>query len=338
MGKVYYIIPDLFVTNFNLRKIFRTIKNKGFKQAAKSIFPKHKPVGGTKVTYQHCMLLNQIGIEAVPVLMGKYHGNFFGYDIEPITKQKLLSQVTPSDIVVASEFRPYEGLDFDGATKVLFFQNPANIRRVLKEEDKDKSYFDLGYDHVITCGDLCTEVIKEEMGIDATTIPNGIDQKSFTPDPKSRISGRVLVLSRKNHKDFEKIRDICSQTMNIDFRIVDGLTQQEIIKEYQKADIFLATGYPEGLSLPPLEAMLCGCAVVGFTGGGAREYMFDADTAMVADDGDCETAATKLLSVLNDSKLKDSLRQRGMAKASEYSLERTSRILSQFYNDISASG
>lgn len=334
MATVYYLIPDLFIPNFNPLKILRNIKNRGIKKGLASIFPKHKPVGGTKVTYQHCMLLEQLGIEAKLVRMGKYEGNFFGYNVPTITKKQAISEITSSDIVVASEFRPYEGLEFSQAKKVLFFQNPINITRVLKEQDKEKSYINLGYEHVITCGDLCTRVVKEKMGVEAKTITNGIDQTKFKPSPTERVLNRVLVMSRKNYHDFETIRKICLEQLDVDFKIVDGLTQEELIKEYQKADIFLATGYPEGLALPPLEAMLCGCVVIGFTSGGALEYMIDGETALVAGDGDCESAASKLLQVLSDDKLKESIREKGNAKAKEYTLERTSNLLEQFYRQI----
>jgi glycosyltransferase involved in cell wall biosynthesis len=39
--------------------------------------------------------------------------------------------------------------------------------------------------------------------------------------------------------------------------------------------MFLALGYPEGLSLPPLEAMKSGCIVLGYSGYGGLEYMRD---------------------------------------------------------------
>jgi glycosyltransferase involved in cell wall biosynthesis len=39
------------------------------------------------------------------------------------------------------------------------------------------------------------------------------------------------------------------------------------------AQIFLSTGFPEGYSLPPLEAMAAGCLVTGFSGFGGFEYM-----------------------------------------------------------------
>ena len=184
----------------------------------------------------------------------------------------------------------------------------------------------------MTCGDFCTQMVYEKMQISSTTITNGIDQDSFKAIPEIRVPNRVLVLSRKNYSDYEKISKICGE--GVDFHVVDGLTQEELIKEYQKADIFLATGYPEGLPLPPLEAMLCGCVVVGFTGGGASEYMINGETALVAEDGGCDTASEQLKMILSNQELKERMRQRGMDKASTYTLENTKQMLKQFYEQV----
>jgi hypothetical protein len=41
--------------------------------------------------------------------------------------------------------------------------------------------------------------------------------------------------------------------------------------------IFLATGFPEGCPLPPLESMACGCLVAGFAGFGGFDSMRQID-------------------------------------------------------------
>ena len=41
----------------------------------------------------------------------------------------------------------------------------------------------------------------------------------------------------------------------------------------RRSHIFLATGFPEGCPLPPLEAMASGCLPVGFSGFGGWDYM-----------------------------------------------------------------
>jgi len=54
---------------------------------------------------------------------------------------------------------------------------------------------------------------------------------------------------------------------------VAGLSAQGVAEALGSAHIFLATGFPEGCPLPPLEAMACGCLPVGFMGFGGADYM-----------------------------------------------------------------
>ena len=122
--------------------------------------------------------------------------------------------------------------------------------------------------------------------------------------------------------------------MEFELFIADGLSQDELIKEYQKADVFLVTGYPEGLPLPPIEAMNCGCAIVGFTGGGANEYMVDGVTALVSSDGDCIDAAKKLELLLTDIDLKERIRQAGHLKGKQYTLENTKSMIKSVFEKL----
>lgn len=335
MSKIYYLIPDLYTKKkFSLKVFLRNILDgTATKYIKRCFFTVHKPVGGIKVIYQHCLLLRELGFDAYPVLMGDYKGNFFGYNVEYKTYAEVLGSVQPDDIVVATEFAPYQGLLFEKAYKVLFLQNWVGLRVRLDEADKHKSYRDLGYDDVITCSDYCSRYVKEHMGIEAKTITNGIDLEQFKPIPSKRINNRILAMSRKNLKDLEKIIQHLHNT-SYEIKVVDGLTQAELIDEYQKADIFLATGYPEGFSLPPIEAMACGCVVVGFTGGGGSEFMIDKKTAFIANDGDCESVVNSLLYILDKTHLKETIRFEGYTKAQNYSLKNTKVKLGDFYKNL----
>lgn len=338
MSNIYYIIPDLHKREFDVMAFVKSIPKGTTKNYIQNImFRKHKPVGGIKVIYQHCMMLKELGYNIFPVTMGKYVGNFFGYDLEFKHIDDIGFELEKDDIIISTEYLPYQGLLFSGGTRVLFMQNWINLNRVLNEEDKGKSYADLGYDHVITCGAYCTEMVMKKMGMEATTITNGIDQEKFFNKPEIRIPGRVLALSRKNFTDLTQIINLVEAGgTTVDLHVADGLTQAELIEEYQKADIFVATGYPEGFSLPPLEAMSCGCAVIGFTGGGAIEFMIDNVTAMVSEDGDCADVAKKLANVLNDASLKEKIRKNGFENAQQYTLENTKNQLYDFIKTVVA--
>ncbi len=59
-----------------------------------------------------------------------------------------------------------------------------------------------------------------------------------------------------------------------DFSVVaiDKMSEVEVSNVMRESMIFLSFGYPEGFSLPPAEAMACGCVVVGYHGMGGAEY------------------------------------------------------------------
>lgn len=335
MARVFYLVPDLYRRlPFSPKRLLKhLIQKNALEYLRRCIFQVQKPTGGVKVIYQHCILLRELGIDAKPILMGKYHGNSFNFDVPTVRYEDIKDDIAAGDIIVATEFKPYQGLLFTTATKVLFLQNWIGLTRWLSSEDAGKSYIDIGYDRVITCSQYCSDYVSERMGIPVYTITNGIDLALFTPSHKKRVKNRILAMSRKNPQDLAAIQKVMEEK-GFDIRVVDGLEQADLIKEYQAADIFVATGYPEGFSLPPLEAMACGAVVVGFTGGAASEYMIDDETALVCRDGDTDSLISKLLDILNDTDKKELIRATGYAKAQEYSLEKTKQKLKNFYVDF----
>lgn len=333
MPNIYYLIPDLSKPKFSSKALVKSLITFTLLKYLKSAFiRKDKPIGGIKVIYQHCILLKELGYTVYPVLMGKYKGNFFGYELDYKTQKQIKKSLKNDDVVVATEFLPYQGLLFEPAIKLLFMQNWVNIKKRLKNTDVEKSYLDLGYDHVITCGQYCTNLVNEYMGIPSTPITNGIDHHKFHSVPHKRIPNRILALSRKKPEDLAEIIHL-TKHLNYDFIVVDSLTEEQLIQEYQRADIFLATGYPEGFGLPPLEAMFCGCVVVGFTGGGASEFMIDEVTALVSDDGDCLAVAKSLELLCQDAIYKNKLRAGGQKIAENFRLAATKKALLDFYSE-----
>lgn len=333
--RVFYIIPDLHQTiRFSLSNLLKNIyRLNTINYLRKCFIRRHKPAGGIKVIYQHCILMRELGYLVHPLLMGDYHGNFFHFDIDTVKFNDVINTINENDIVVATEFAPYQGLLFEKAKKILFLQNWVGLTKWLKPEDKEKNYFQLGYESVITCSQYCSDYVVKHMNIPAKTITNGIDLRLFKPDEKKRIPNRILAMSRKNRLDLERIQNSLDKSL-YEIVVVDRLNERDLILEYQAADIFIAMGYPEGFSLPPLEAMACGCVVVGFTGGGGREFMLHDETALVAEDGDCKTVVEMLLALENNPELKEKIRSQGLAKANEYGLENTKLELQSFYNEL----
>jgi len=330
MGDIYYLIPDVHKPDLNIIKLFKYIRNRKLLEYLKNkVFVKHnKPVGGIKVIYQHCIILKKLGYNVYPVLMGSYTGNFFGYNLDFKSINDVGYNLNQGDIIVCPEYVFYQGLKFTGCTKILLNQSQSwrYIDDRLKEKDSGRNYIELGYDYVLNCSEYLREMLKIKMNLDSYVITNGIDQVKFFPAPEKRIKNRVLALSRKHPDDIKKIKARL-KGYNFNFYTVDDLTENELIEEYQKADIFISTGYPEGFSLPPLEAMSCGCVVVGYTGGGGDEYMVENTTALVAQDGNVDEVVSKLKLLINDFQLKEFIRAGGIEKSKEYSLLNTEKMV-----------
>ena len=52
----------------------------------------------------------------------------------------------------------------------------------------------------------------------------------------------------------------------------DGLSESGVAEILRHSLVFLSTCKEEGFGLPPVEAGMAGCLVVGYTGSGANEY------------------------------------------------------------------
>jgi len=120
-------------------------------------------------------------------------------------------------------------------------------------------------------------------GRPAPVLRPGIDLELFrAPEKKpSPLAGgkiRIAWMPRKNKALARQIRETFD---NLDPALaarcqwveIAGMTAGQVAETLGSAHLFLATGFPEGCPLPPLEAMACGCLCAGFMGFGGADYM-----------------------------------------------------------------
>lgn len=98
---------------------------------------------------------------------------------------------------------------------------------------------------------------------------------------------RVAFMPRKNNALVTQIQRIVQERRpDLFARIIwvriEGESREGVGKILRSCHVFLASAFPEGFSLPPLEAMVCGCIPVGFTGLGGWDYMRQAGAGCVA--------------------------------------------------------
>ncbi len=123
--------------------------------------------------------------------------------------------------------------------------------------------------------------IKETLGHDAPIVRPALDLSLFASGddlrPPTEKGLRIAWMPRKNKAVALQVQQILAARRTLPAPIIwveiQGKSRAEVAEILRSCHLFMATGFPEGLALPPLEAMACGCLAAGFAGLGAWDYM-----------------------------------------------------------------
>jgi hypothetical protein len=92
---------------------------------------------------------------------------------------------------------------------------------------------------------------------------------------QSEKKHRIAFMADRNQDDWNQVLNILKlKNLTEGFQLVPikGKTEKQVAQILKESPVFFSFGKTEGFSLPPMEAMICGCVVVGYHGGGGREY------------------------------------------------------------------
>lgn len=171
------------------------------------------------------------------------------------------------------------GLQNPQAKTVLYVQNWAYL---LTEQTESLPFSALPV-QFLAVSDPVASFIMYLTGKTAPVLRPGINTSLFCPIERHAGKNPVIAyMPRKNKVLARQIRSIVNARRAFlhkstpIWKEIQGLPSEGVAKILQTSDVFLATGFPEGCPLPPLEAMACGCLCVGFSGFGGLDYMRDA--------------------------------------------------------------
>jgi len=108
--------------------------------------------------------------------------------------------------------------------------------------------------------------------------------------PLSTVNAKeraIAYMPRRRFVDIEQVLRILERRGALSgWRLypIDQLPEQGKSEVLARSAIFLSFNEREGFGLPPAEAMAAGCVVIGFAGGGGREYMRP-DTSFPVEEG-----------------------------------------------------
>ena len=101
---------------------------------------------------------------------------------------------------------------------------------------------------------------------------------------------------------------------------------------YSAADAFVFPTLYEGFGLPLLEAMTCGCPVVTSNNSSVPEVTGEAALRVEAEDD--AAIASAIRNVLDDGRLRETLRTRGLEQARKFSWDRCARTTLEVYRSL----
>jgi glycosyltransferase involved in cell wall biosynthesis len=112
---------------------------------------------------------------------------------------------------------------------------------------------------------------------------------------------------------------------------VEDPPQHELVEEiYNGSRVFVLPSDIEGFGLAAVEAMACGCALASTDNGGAQDYAFHGDTALVTPPGDADALAESIVELLTSDDRRIALAERGRSFVEGFDWERSTTRLEDF--------
>lgn len=230
--------------------------------------------GGTGVLLDMIQFTEEMGYDTVIFCLDKHTAAQWNHRY-PLARQLLSEhEIKPDDVLIVSEEFVWAAAHLSHITNKYIILNQG-LNASLVSDFKRNTY-------------LVTKLIYQgAIGVIANSqhtkdnIEKLFDIKSVHPfiiriddkfEPKEK-SNMVSYMSRKNRAfGCFVVNYLCGKYPDVDFVDICNVDSDQVADIMSRSRVFLSFGGPEGFGLPPLEAAISGCKVVGFDGGGGEEY------------------------------------------------------------------
>jgi glycosyltransferase involved in cell wall biosynthesis len=262
------------------------------------------PSGGTRKLYRCVDILNSAGLNAAIVhSRSGFRCNWFHNETRVVAARD--TPLSPADVLVVPEIYGHSIRSLPpGIRQVIFNQNVYNTLNLIREAPIHASPYtsnpELAF--VIVVSQDNAEVLNSVFpSIQIRRLQLGIDPALYhlPSAPKPR---RIAYMPRKRPVDAKRVIQELKRTKALDgweAIVIDGQSEVRAAELLRSSKLFLSFSKEEGFGLPPLEALACGCAVVGYHGSGGREY-FRRPFATAIEDGDTAAFAAAVQMMLRD--------------------------------------
>ena len=270
------------------------------------------PSGGSKVIYQHSELINKFAINNISSQIlhlkkkklsklslsfkkrvfsksSKKYG-WFANEMKVVNSFIPSSSWTKNKILIKNDMNFNPDTDFVIMPEIwAHFANDFLVRQKIKYSIFVQGYYHMNsfYDHkklsksydeaefIITTSEetyKCIKFIFPNCKNKILKINLSIDHKKFkTPFKKSNL---ITLMPKKLGDHFHILSLLLFKKLPKKWKIesLSNLDEKKLLQKLSKSKIFLSFSYLEGFGLPPLEAAIAGNKVIGYSGGGGKEY------------------------------------------------------------------
>lgn len=245
-----------------------------------------KPSGGVKILFEIADALNKSGHPACILIPGKrlypkdcppnWKPHWFETDVRVVDD---VDVVTKDDIVLIHEegIWCFNELVKSGCKYIMINQGAQmsianNVGKYISYEEAKNIY--QGAIGAIVVSEYIKEAVKLIFNVNYPIFSvNNVVDDFFVPGKKENL---ILVMDKNSTSPANSMMQkiLVQRYPGWKLALVKDMTIQQVADHMRRAKIFVFLCSPsgEGSSIPPVEAALCGCKVIGQSGMGSREY------------------------------------------------------------------
>ncbi len=231
-------------------------------------------------------------------------------------------------------------IQYDALGAFYGHQPSANARLEAVKKRLNQRAFSAAH-HLVTWSQWTRASLVSDYGVPAdkiTVIPPGVDQALFRPDPSLRPGDGVVRLlfvggsfARKGGELLLRwaretsvsapwelhlvTRDAVPDTANVIVHQNVANNGADLVRLYQRSDVFVLPTLADCFSLVAMEAMSCGLPVVSTRLGGIPEIVADGETGFLLNPDDYPALARRLDQLVEDAGLRQRLGQAALEQA-----------------------
>lgn len=323
--------------------------------------------GGVKIIFEHVNRLKKLGVQ---VSIVSHFEKPTWYPIEANYIQvpfdmELAKGIPDCQVIVATYWDHIQACVETGIAPVVYFeQGDFHLFEYNRMNTTLKNFIKKQFElpeFIYTVSNSTAQCIDEVYKRQAKVIHNAVDETMFSEQVvKFNASNPYLLMVGAESAKFKGIPDIIqayqfikSTNINLDLfwitpeepseEMKNKVTkyfvqpsQETIAQLYRGASVYVSASNYESFSLPPLEAMACGCPVVTTKNKGVMEYALDEENALLCTIGDPSDLATKIKLLLLNGELRRKLINNGLQTAKKFNWNTITEELRHYYREIAS--